>query len=84
MAPKGIRNIIKWIRDQYGQQWEIFITENGFADEGQLNDKARIGYLAVSILYTVSFIMVIKNTHFICICDDTCGTIKTYVHLLVL
>jgi len=27
--------------------------------------------------------MVIKNTHFICIFVDICGTIKTYVHLLV-
>jgi beta-glucosidase/6-phospho-beta-glucosidase/beta-galactosidase len=41
---------MKWITDEYGPQWEIFVTENGFADEGQLNDTVRIDYLAVSIL----------------------------------
>jgi beta-glucosidase/6-phospho-beta-glucosidase/beta-galactosidase len=41
---------MKWIKDQYGSQWEIFITENGFADEGALNDTVRIAYLAVSIM----------------------------------
>jgi Beta-glucosidase/6-phospho-beta-glucosidase/beta-galactosidase len=50
MTPKGLRNCLKWINDNYGSQWEILITENGFADEGQLNDTARIDYLAVSIL----------------------------------
>ena len=75
---------MKWIRDEYGQEWEIFITENGFADEGQINDTARIGYLAVSILYRFSFIIVIKNTHFISICVEICVTIKTCVHLVSL
>lgn len=52
MTPKGIRNIIKWIKEKYGEELEIFITENGFSDEGGLNDTTRINYLAVSTLYT--------------------------------
>jgi beta-glucosidase/6-phospho-beta-glucosidase/beta-galactosidase len=44
-----LRDVIARIREEYGEEWEILITENGFADDGELNDTVRIGYLAVSI-----------------------------------
>jgi beta-glucosidase/6-phospho-beta-glucosidase/beta-galactosidase len=53
ITPKGLRDVIVWIKEEYGEEWEILITENGFADEGELNDTIRIGYLAVSIQYPV-------------------------------
>ncbi|XP_066262355.1 myrosinase 1-like [Euwallacea similis] len=43
-VPWGFREYINWIGDQYGNP-EIFITENGWADHGETNDKDRIQYL---------------------------------------
>jgi beta-glucosidase/6-phospho-beta-glucosidase/beta-galactosidase len=55
ITPKGLRDVITWIKKEYGEEWEILITENGYADEGELNDTVRIDYLAVSIQYTYSY-----------------------------
>lgn len=37
-----------WITDQYDKP-EIIITENGWSDEGELQDTGRINYLNVLI-----------------------------------
>lgn len=41
-----MRKLLNWIRDSYGQDMPIYITENGISDRtGQLNDTERIGFL---------------------------------------
>nr|CAH7737833.1 unnamed protein product [Callosobruchus chinensis] len=44
VTPAGARNVLKWVKDRYGDP-EIIITENGFADSGQIHDSKRIQYL---------------------------------------
>jgi beta-glucosidase/6-phospho-beta-glucosidase/beta-galactosidase len=63
ITPKGLRDVIVWIKEEYGEEWEILITENGFADEGELNDTIRITYLAVSIQYPVELHVVLRSPH---------------------
>lgn len=46
VVPWGFRKLLKWIKDQYDDP-EIIITENGYADYGQLNDTERINYYQV-------------------------------------
>jgi len=42
VAPFGMRKIVNWIKDNYGD-WEIYITENGVSDrQGNLDDLHRI------------------------------------------
>jgi len=43
-----MRNILKYIRDYYGEKWDIVITENGFIDSGELMDSQRMVYITVS------------------------------------
>lgn len=43
-VPQGLEDILKWIRDNYNNI-EVYITENGWSDEGELNDTDRIDYL---------------------------------------
>lgn len=43
-VPEGIRKSLMWIYDQYDNP-EILITENGWSDDGQLEDVDRINYL---------------------------------------
>lgn len=43
-VPEGFRRVLKWVHNQYDNP-EILITENGWSDEGQLNDTDRIDYL---------------------------------------
>jgi hypothetical protein len=63
ITPKGLRDVIVWIKEEYGEEWEIMITENGFADEGELNDTIRIGYLAVSIQYLVELTIIFRSPY---------------------
>ncbi|KAK9874486.1 hypothetical protein WA026_002834 [Henosepilachna vigintioctopunctata] len=42
--PVGLRKILNWIKNSYDNP-DVFITENGFSDHGQLNDTERIYYL---------------------------------------
>nr|XP_022915417.1 myrosinase 1-like [Onthophagus taurus]XP_022915423.1 myrosinase 1-like [Onthophagus taurus]XP_022915431.1 myrosinase 1-like [Onthophagus taurus]XP_022915440.1 myrosinase 1-like [Onthophagus taurus]XP_022915449.1 myrosinase 1-like [Onthophagus taurus]XP_022915458.1 myrosinase 1-like [Onthophagus taurus] len=42
-VPWGFGNILKWIKNEYGNP-EVIITENGFSDKGGLQDCRRINY----------------------------------------
>ncbi|XP_057658553.1 myrosinase 1-like [Diorhabda carinulata] len=44
VVPEGARKVLKWVKDKYDDP-EIFITENGFPDTGEINDVKRIQYL---------------------------------------
>ncbi|KAL5277649.1 LCT family protein [Megaselia abdita] len=43
-VPKGLENLLKFIRDEYDNV-EVIITENGWSDDGDLNDNDRVEYL---------------------------------------
>ncbi|KAJ6637735.1 Myrosinase 1 [Pseudolycoriella hygida] len=43
-VPQGLRDLLNWIRKQYNNP-EVYITENGWSDEGELHDVGRIEYL---------------------------------------
>lgn len=51
VVPWGFRKSLNYLKKKYGNV-EIIITENGYADDGRLEDTDRIEYLAVS---SVSF-----------------------------
>lgn len=36
--------VFRWIKDEYDDP-EVFITENGWSDDGNLDDRGRISYL---------------------------------------
>jgi beta-glucosidase/6-phospho-beta-glucosidase/beta-galactosidase len=45
VCPFGIRNLMNWLTDTYGSQWDIYITENGFSDYlGNIDDLQRVYY----------------------------------------
>lgn len=46
-VPWGFRKLLVWIKKEYGNP-EVYITENGFPDTGELNDTKRIHYMKVS------------------------------------
>lgn len=47
MVPWGLRKLLNWIKTEYDNP-VLYITENGFADDGRLNDTGRIDYHRVS------------------------------------
>ncbi|XP_049837299.1 myrosinase 1-like [Schistocerca gregaria] len=44
VVPWGFRGLLKWIANEYDTKMGIFITENGFADTGEINDTGRQNY----------------------------------------
>lgn len=46
MYPDGMRKMLKWVKDNYDDP-EVFITENGYSDDGEINDIKRIKYFQV-------------------------------------
>jgi beta-glucosidase/6-phospho-beta-glucosidase/beta-galactosidase len=42
-VPQGLRHLLKWIKDEYDNP-RVFITENGWSDDGELEDVGRIDY----------------------------------------
>lgn len=42
-VPEGIGGLLRWIKNEYNDP-EVIITENGWSDEGQLNDTGRVEY----------------------------------------
>lgn len=47
IVPWGFRRTLNYIKEKYDDP-EIIITENGFPDDGKLEDTERVEYLAVS------------------------------------
>lgn len=47
-VPQGLRDLLKWINQEYDSP-EIMITENGWSDNGELQDNSRINYLRTHI-----------------------------------
>ncbi len=43
-VPNGLRDLLRWIRDEYNNP-EVIITENGWSDDGEIEDTGRIDYL---------------------------------------
>jgi len=43
-VPEGLEYVLKWIRHKYGNI-EIMITENGWADRGELEDESRVEFI---------------------------------------
>lgn len=42
----GLRQLLIWLKDEYGNP-PLIITENGYGDNGQLDDLDRINYMKV-------------------------------------
>lgn len=55
MYPEGLRKTLKWIKDKYDDP-EVFVTENGYPDDGEINDIKRIEYLQVSVKIKIQLI----------------------------
>jgi len=47
VIPWGFRKLLNWIAKQYNNP-PVLITENGFSDEGGLDDRDRVDYITVS------------------------------------
>lgn len=47
VVPWGFRKSLNYLKEKYNNP-EIIITENGYADDGKLEDTERVEYLAVS------------------------------------
>ncbi|CRL06340.1 CLUMA_CG019074, isoform A [Clunio marinus] len=43
-VPQGLQDLLVWIKDRYDNP-EVMITENGWSDDGQLDDDDRVEYL---------------------------------------
>ncbi|GLV37189.1 uncharacterized protein CBL_01981 [Carabus blaptoides fortunei] len=43
VVPSGFKKVLNWIKNEYSNP-EIYITENGYADTGELNDVNRVNY----------------------------------------
>lgn len=41
--PWGIRRLLKWIKDRYGNP-PVYVTENGVSDKGEMMDVSRATY----------------------------------------
>ncbi|KAJ9595811.1 hypothetical protein L9F63_012995 [Diploptera punctata] len=57
MNPQSMRSVLNWFKDNYGEQYGVLITENGFADGGDLDDDMRIKY------YGTYFAEMLKAIH---------------------
>lgn len=47
VVPWGFRKLLVWIKDTYNNP-VVYVTENGFVDNGGLDDQGRIDYYNVS------------------------------------
>jgi len=45
-VPDGLRQLLVWLKNEYGNP-PLLITENGFGDNGQLDDFDKIKYIKV-------------------------------------
>jgi beta-glucosidase/6-phospho-beta-glucosidase/beta-galactosidase len=47
VIPWGFRKLLNWLAKEYDNP-PVVITENGFSERGELNDRDRIDYVIVS------------------------------------
>jgi beta-glucosidase/6-phospho-beta-glucosidase/beta-galactosidase len=47
VVPWGFRKLLNWIAKEYNNP-PVLITENGFSDHGELDDRVRVDYHTVS------------------------------------
>jgi beta-glucosidase/6-phospho-beta-glucosidase/beta-galactosidase len=47
VVPWGFRKLLNWIAKEYNNP-PVLIAENGFSDQGGINDKDRVDYYVVS------------------------------------
>jgi beta-glucosidase/6-phospho-beta-glucosidase/beta-galactosidase len=47
VVPWGLGKILNWIKRAYNNT-PVLVTENGFSDKGETEDKDRIKYIVVS------------------------------------
>jgi beta-glucosidase/6-phospho-beta-glucosidase/beta-galactosidase len=47
VVPWGLRKLLNWIAKEYNNP-PVLITENGFSDQGELDDRDRVDYHIVS------------------------------------
>ncbi|XP_001650404.2 myrosinase 1 [Aedes aegypti] len=43
VVPEGLRGMLNWIKEEYNNPF-LLITENGYSDDGQLDDHDRVDY----------------------------------------
>jgi len=48
VVPWGFRKLLNWIAKEYNNP-TVLITENGFPDRGELNDRNRVDFHIVSV-----------------------------------
>lgn len=58
-VPQGLHDALVWIKDQYNNI-PVMITENGWSDDGQLNDDERIEYFKEHLIAVAKAINVEK------------------------
>lgn len=46
--PDGFKNVLVYLKTEYNDP-EIFVTENGFPDQGGLEDQDRLNYYQVRV-----------------------------------
>ncbi|XP_050546382.1 myrosinase 1-like [Daktulosphaira vitifoliae] len=63
VVPEGLHKLLVWIKNEYNNP-PIIITENGYADDGRLNDLERIDYIKSHLYATLQAIN-----------DDKCNVI---------
>jgi beta-glucosidase/6-phospho-beta-glucosidase/beta-galactosidase len=52
VVPWGFRKLLNWVKNEYGDI-PIFITENGYADNGEVDDVDRVEYYRVFFYKTL-------------------------------
>lgn len=58
VVPWGFRKLLRWIKEEYNNPL-VYVTENGFADDGRLEDLDRIYYHKVRRFCFCSYIVLI-------------------------
>jgi hypothetical protein len=48
VVPWGFRKLLTWIAKEYNNP-PVLVTENGFSDHGDLDDRVRVDYYVVSV-----------------------------------
>ncbi|CAD7089708.1 unnamed protein product [Hermetia illucens] len=49
-VPEGLGGLLRWIKEEYNNV-EVIITENGWSDDGRLNDQGRVDSLKEHLRY---------------------------------